>query len=282
MLDNVVVVIGAGGIGVAIARRLGFGKTVFLADSNRQALDTAAEEMRMADYRVETHVVDISSREFVRSLANASAARGQVVQVVLAAGISPNMASIAKILEVDLYGSALVLEEFGRVIAPGGAGLLVSSAGGHKIPALSPEHDHALAFTATEKLLELPFLKADKLSSQSYAYRLSKRANSLRVQAEAIRWGERGARLNAISPGLIATPMGYHELNSKDGEQHRAKVAASPAGRLGSPEEIAIAAAYLLGPDASFVTGSDLLIDGGGVAAIRAGKVPGENMGAKS
>ena len=163
---------------------------------------------------------------------------------------------------------ALVLEEFGRVIAPGGAGLLVSSAGGHKIPALSPEHDHALAFTATEKLLELPFLKADKLSSQSYAYRLSKRANSLRVQAEAIRWGERGARLNAISPGLIATPMGYHELNSKDGEQHRAKVAASPAGRLGSPEEIAIAAAYLLGPDASFVTGSDLLIDGGGVAAI--------------
>jgi NAD(P)-dependent dehydrogenase (short-subunit alcohol dehydrogenase family) len=246
---------------------------VILAGRTEARLNAAADDMRSASYRVETQLVDVSSPQSVCSLADACAARGNVTQVVLAAGVSPNMASIEKILEVDLYGTALVLEEFGRVVAANGAGLVVSSAAGHMLPALTPEQDRALASTPAEDLLNLPFLREDALIDTTTAYMMAKRANFLRVQAEAMHWGDRGARLNAISPGLIATSMGQVELESKAGDSYRATVAASPARRLAPPEEIAVAAAYLLGPDAGFVTGSDLLIDGGGVAAIRAGRV---------
>jgi len=274
MNKEIVVVIGAGGIGLAIARRQGFGKTVVLADYNEAALNAAAETMRANAYEVVTQVVDVSSRDSVRALAQACAARGKVMQLINAAGVSPNMASVAKILEVDLYGTALVFEEFGKVIAEGGAGLIVSSAAGHMMGALTAEEDHALSFTPTDELLSLPFLQEDVIRNSTKAYMMSKRANHLRVVAEAIPWGRRGARVNAISPGFIATPMGQIELQSKDGDRYRAKIAASPAGRMATPDEIAIAAAFLLGPDAAFVTGSDLLIDGGGVSTMRAGIVP--------
>ncbi|MBT0663671.1 SDR family oxidoreductase [Geobacter pelophilus] len=274
MKNDVVVVIGAGGIGLAIARRQGFGKTVLLADFNDKTLSSAAKALDEASYAVATQSVDVSSRESVRALVDAAAALGNVVSVVNTAGLSPNMAPVDRVLAVDLYGSAVVFEEFERVIAPGGAGLIISSMAGHMMPALPPEQEHALAFTPADELLALPFLQPDAVPNSMIGYMISKRANNLRVQAAAISWGARGARVNSISPGIIATPLAQHELNSSIGDGYRAMIAASPAGRMAPPEEIAIAASYLLGPDAGFVTGSDLLIDGGVIAAMRAGKLP--------
>jgi NAD(P)-dependent dehydrogenase (short-subunit alcohol dehydrogenase family) len=271
MRNDVTVVIGAGGIGAAIARRQGFGKTVLLADFNDAVLSAAANDLRTASYTVETEMVDVSSRESVRALADKAASIGNVLHVVNTAGLSPNMAKPDRILAVDLYGSAVVFEEFGRVISAGGAGLIISSMAGHMLPPLTPEQSSALAFTPADELLDLPFLK-DAVPDSGAAYMMAKRGNHLRVQAEAIRWGERGARVNSISPGIIATPLAQHELNSPIGDVYRSLVAASPAKRMASPEEISVLAAYLLGPDASFVTGSDILIDGGVIAAMFAGK----------
>lgn len=274
MSRDVVVVIGAGGIGMAIARRQGFGRTVLLADFNEQLLETAAQDLRNASYTVEARKVDVASRESVRALADTAAELGRVLQVVNAAGLSPNMASPERVLAVDLYGSAVVFEEFRRVIAPGGAGLVISSMAGHMMPELPAEQNKALAFTPADELLDLPFLKGDAVPDSMVAYIMAKRANHLRVQAEAIAWGEKGARVNSISPGIIMTPLAQHELNSSIGDGYRAMIAASPAKRMAPPEEIAVAASYLLGSDAGFVTGSDLLIDGGVIAAMFADKLP--------
>jgi NAD(P)-dependent dehydrogenase (short-subunit alcohol dehydrogenase family) len=274
MKKDIVVVIGAGGIGLAIARRQGFGKTVLLADFNKKTLSAAAQALEEASYSVVTQAVDVSSRASVRSLADKAAALGNVVNVVNTAGLSPNMAPVDRVLAVDLYGSAVVFEEFEPVIAAGGAGLIISSMAAHMLPALTREQDQALAFTPADELLALPFLQPDAVPNSMVGYMMAKRANNLRVQAAAISWGARGARVNSISPGIVATPLAQHELNSPIGDGYRAMIAASPSGRMAPPEEIAIAAGYLLGPDAGFVTGSDLLIDGGVIAAMRAGKLP--------
>jgi NAD(P)-dependent dehydrogenase (short-subunit alcohol dehydrogenase family) len=272
MSNDVIVVIGAGGIGVAIARRQGFGKIVLLADFNDKVLSAAADEMRTASYNVETQTVDVSSRASVTALVEKATSLGSVQQVVNTAGLSPNMAPPERVLAVDLYGSALVFEAFGEVIAEGGAGLIISSMAGHMLPPLTPEQNKALAFTPADELLDLPFLK-EAVPNSMLAYMMAKRGNHLRVQAEAIRWGERGARVNSISPGIIATPLAQHELNSAIGDGYRAMIAASPSKRMAPPEEIAVAASYLLGSDGGFITGSDLLIDGGVIAAMFAGKL---------
>ncbi|MBP2199508.1 SDR family oxidoreductase [Pantoea cypripedii] len=273
MTKDIVVIIGAGGIGQAIARRQGFGKTLLLADFNAQTLQQAADQIVAAGYRVETQHVDVTSRDSVQQLAAYAASLGNVMQVVNTAGLSPNMAPVDKVLEVDLYGAALVFDEFEKVIAPGGAGLIISSMAGHMMPALPPEQDQALAFTPADELLDLPFLQQDAIPNTLVAYMMAKRANHLRVQASAISWGEKGARVNSISPGVVVTPLAQHELNSDIGDIYRAMVDASPVKRMAPPEEIAVAASFLLGPDAGFVTGSDLLIDGGVIAAMRAGKL---------
>ena len=271
MNKQVIVIIGAGGIGIAIARRQGFGRTVLLADFNETTLASAAQSMRDAGYTVETQPVDVSSRESVKALAAKAAALGSVMQVINTAGLSPNMAPIEDVLKVDLYGAAVVFDEFGQVIAQGGSGLIISSMAGHMMPALPPEQDQALLHTPTEELLALPFLQADVIPNTVVAYMIAKRANHLHVQASAISWGKRGARVNSISPGIVVTPLAQHELNSEIGGMYRAMIDASPAKRMAPPEEIAIAASFLLGPDAAFVTGSDLLIDGGVIAAMKTG-----------
>lgn len=273
-VTDVVVIIGAGGIGLSIAKRQGFGRTVLLADFNEKVLNAAAQTMRDASYRVETQIVDVASRGSVRSLAERAASLGPVTQVVNTAGLSPNMAPVAKLLEVDLYGSAVVFEEFREVIAPGGAGLIVSSMAGHMMRQLPEEDEKQLAFAPADELLALPCLQGEAVPNTLVAYMVAKRANFLRVQAEAMAWGERGARVNAISPGIVVTPLGRHELESENGDIYRAMMDASPSKRMAPPEEIAEAAAFLLGPTAGFVTGSDLLIDGGVIAAMRAGKLP--------
>jgi NAD(P)-dependent dehydrogenase (short-subunit alcohol dehydrogenase family) len=272
MANDVIVVIGSGGIGLAIARRQGFGRTVLLADFNGKILQAAVDDMKAAGYIVETQIADVSSRHSVRALVDKAASLGNVLQVVNTAGLSPNMAPPEKILEVDLYGSAVVFEEFERVIAPGGAGLIISSMAGHMARPLPADQEHALAFTPADELLALPFLK--DVPNSLVGYMISKRANHLRVQAAAMSWGARGARVNSISPGIIVTPLAQHELNSAIGDGYRAMIAASPSKRMAPPEEIAVAASYLLGADAGFITGSDLLIDGGVIAAMRAGKLP--------
>jgi len=269
MRKNVLVVIGAGGIGQAIARRQGAGNVVLLADFNEQALDAAARGMEASGYTVTTKHVDVSSRESVSALASAAADLGNVVQIVDTAGLSPNMAPPDRILAVDLFGVAIVLEEFGRVVAAGGAGVVISSMAGHMGSPLPPEVEEALARTPADDLLQLPFLTA--ITDSGSAYAMSKRANHLRIQAECLRWAERGARLNSISPGIILTPLAQHEMASSTGSRYRAMIEASAAKRVGTPEEVATAAAYLLGSDSSFVTGSDLLIDGGVIAALRMG-----------
>lgn len=273
-MNEVVVVIGAGGIGTAIARRQGFGKHILLADFNETLLESAARELELASYQVSFRHVDVSSRASVRELAAVAASLGSVKQVINTAGLSPNMASPDRILAVDLYGSAVVFEEFEQVIAPGGSALVVSSMAGHMSAALPQEQEHDLAFAPADELMKKVFLSQESVPNSMVAYILSKRANHLRVQAASIRWGKRGARVNSISPGIIATPLAHHELNSPIGDIYRGMIAASPAKRMASPDEIAVAASFLLGPDAGFITGSDLLIDGGVIAAMRAGLLP--------
>jgi NAD(P)-dependent dehydrogenase (short-subunit alcohol dehydrogenase family) len=221
MIDDVVVVIGAGGIGLAIARRQGAGRTILLADFNEGTIVSAAEELRGLGHRVTAQAVDVSSRDSVRALADAADKLGRVVQLVQAAGLSPAMAPPAAILKVDLYGTALVFEEFGRVIAPGGSAIVISSMASYRQPPLEPAQAQALATTPTEELLQLPFLTPEHIPNSVRAYEFSKRANHLRVQGVAVEWREKGARANSISPGVIMTPLAQTELDSARGPAFR-------------------------------------------------------------
>ncbi|NNB92558.1 SDR family oxidoreductase [Corallococcus exiguus] len=273
MSKNVLVVIGIGGIGQAIARRQGAGKTVLLADFDERTLDAAAKSLEATGYAVSAMPVDVASRTSIHEVVKEASRLGAVTEVVHTAGVSPNMAPPDRILAVDLLGTALVLEEFGNIVAPGGAGIIISSMAGYMLPPLPTEVDLALATTPADELLKLPSLQPSAISDSGAAYAISKRANHLRIQAESLRWAERGARLNAISPGIILTPLAQKELSSPIGAAYRAMIAASALKRVGTPEEVASAAAFLLGPDAGFVTGSDLLMDGGVIPAIRMGRL---------
>jgi meso-butanediol dehydrogenase / (S,S)-butanediol dehydrogenase / diacetyl reductase len=272
MNREVLVVIGAGGIGQAIARRQGPGKSVLLADLNEDTLESAAKALEAIGHSVTTQRVDVASHDSVSSLAKAAAGLGSVVQVAHTAGLSPVQAPPAATLAVDLLGTALVLEEFGHVIASGGAGVVISSMAGYMQPPLEPAQEQALAHTSADELLQLPFLAPEAVPISGAAYGLSKRANHLRVQSASVGWGERGARVNSISPGIIITPLAQEEMASEGGAIYRAMIEASASGRVGTPDEVASAAAFLLGPDSSFITGSDLLMDGGVIAALRSGR----------
>jgi len=266
------VVIGAGSIGQAIARRTGAGKHLLLADFNETTLQNAKTALEDAGNTVSTQRVDVSDRASVHALAQAAAGLGDVVQVVSTAGVSPVQAPPEAVLAVDLYGTALVLEQFGTVIAPGGAGVHISSMAGHMPPPMDPQTAHALAFTPTDELLALPVLAPDAVPNSGAAYAISKQANHLRVQAAAVTWGDRGARVNCISPGIILTPLARDEMSGPGAEGYQKMIETSTAGRVGTADEVATAAAFLLGPDAGFITGTDLLIDGGVIAALRAGR----------
>lgn len=262
---EVVVVVGAGLIGQAIARRIGAGKKIVLADLRQENADAAVEVFLNAGFDAEAATVDVSSRESVHALATHAASVGDVTALIHAAGVSPSQAPVEAILRVDLYGTALVLEEFGAVIAPGGAGVVIASQSGHRLPALTAEEDRVLATTPTEELLALPLLAG--VSDTLDAYQLSKRGNVLRVMAEAVRWGERGARVNAISPGIVITPLARDELTGPRGEGYRTMLAKAPCGRAGTPDEMGALGAFLLGPEGAWISGSDFLADGGVTAS---------------
>jgi NAD(P)-dependent dehydrogenase (short-subunit alcohol dehydrogenase family) len=272
-MKEVVVVIGPGQIGQAIARRVGVGRHIVLADLRVENADMAAKVMSDAGYDVSVATVDASSRAAVHALVETATALGDVTRLVHAAGVSPSQASPATILEVDLYGTALVLEEFGDVIARGGSGIVIASQSGHRLPPLSVEQNRALATTPTEDLLALPFLQPDQVTDSLHAYQLAKRGNSLRVMAEAVRWGTRGARVNTISPGIIMTPLAKDELTGPRGVGYRRMIELSPAGRAGTPDEVGTVAALLMGADGAFITGSDFLMDGGVTASYWYGEL---------
>lgn len=272
-MRNVIVVIGAGQIGQAMARRVGTGKHVLLADVRAENASAAAEVLGNAGYETSVTTVDVSSREAVHALVETATALGDVTGLIHAAGVSPSQAPPATILRVDLYGTALVLEAFGHVVARGGSGVVISSQSGHRLPPLTVEQSRALATTPTEALLGLPFLLPDAVQDALHAYQLSKRGNALRVMAEAVRWGKRGARVNTISPGIVMTPLAKDELNGPRGAGYRRMIEGSAAGRAGTPDEVGAVGALLMGPDGGFITGSDFLMDGGVTAAYWYGDV---------
>ncbi len=271
--NKVIVVIGSGSIGQAIARRIGAGKHLLLADICKENNAAAAKTLSESGFTVSTTIVDISSRESVNMLVETAKAIGGVTGLILAAGMSPSQAEPATILKVDLYGTALVIEKFSVIIEDGGSGVVIASQSGHRLPSLLAEQEKALAITPTEHLLSLPFLQTDQVKDSLYAYQLSKRGNSLRVKAAAVNWGKRGARINTISPGIIITPLAKEELAGPRGDSYRRMLEISPAGRAGTPDEVAIVAALLLGPDGSFITGSDFLMDGGVTSAYWYGEL---------
>jgi NAD(P)-dependent dehydrogenase (short-subunit alcohol dehydrogenase family) len=247
-----------------------------LSDLHQKNADAAADVLSNAGFDVSTVTVDVSSRQSIHALVETAAKSGDVTGLIHAAGVSPSQASPDTILAVDLYGTAVVLEEFGSIIARGGAGVVIASQSGHRLGALTDEQNAALATTPADELLTLPMLQPDQLTDSLHAYQLAKRGNALRVMAEAVRWSKRSARINTISPGIIITPLANDELTGPRGEGYRRMIELSPVGRAGTPDEVATVGALLMGPDGAFITGSDFLIDGGVTASYFYGELAPE------
>jgi meso-butanediol dehydrogenase / (S,S)-butanediol dehydrogenase / diacetyl reductase len=269
--NEVLVVIGAGGMGQSIARRVGAGRTIVLADVNPACLKNASDALSSDGHQVLAREVDVTSRSSVAAVAEMAQGAGRVTAVVHTAGLSPQQASANAVLAVDLLGVALTLDEFGRVIEPGGAGVVIASMAAHMQPALDPEVERQLATAPTDELLGLE--ACSSITDSRLAYPFAKRANQIRVAAAAVAWGERGARINCISPGVISTAMGRLELSGESGGLMQAMVDNAGLRRIGTPDDIAAAAEFLLGRSAAFITGTDLLVDGGVVAAIQSGTI---------
>lgn len=258
---------GAGQIGMAIARRMGTGMNIVIGDKRKENADAIAEIMNKAGFDAIPVEMDLSSRDSILLLIDTAKNYGDITMLVNAAGVSPSQASIETILHVDLYGTAVLLEEVGKVIAEGGTGITISSQSGHRMPALGAEIDRQLAMTPTEELLKLDVLQPANIRDTLHAYQLAKRCNVKRVMAEAVRWGERGARINSISPGIIVTPLAIDEFNGPRGDFYKNMFAKCPAGRPGTADEVANVAELLMGEKGAFITGADFLVDGGATAS---------------
>jgi len=272
-MKDVILWTGAGQIGMAIARRVGFGRKILVGDKNIENAKQIARIMTEAGFDIEPAECDISCRTSILSLISKAQQYGQISMLINSAGVSPSQAPIEVILKVDLYGTAVLLEEVGKVIKPGGRGVTISSQSGHRMPALSPETDEQLACTPTEELLKLEVLQPQNIKDTLHAYQMAKRCNVKRVMAEAVKWGKRGARINSISPGIIVTPLAIDEFNGIRGEFYKNMFAKCPAGRPGTADEVANVAELLLTEKADFITGSDFLIDGGATASYFYGKL---------
>lgn len=266
-MKNVMILTGAGQIGMAIARRIGYGMKIIIGDKSKANADAIAKVMNEAGVDVEPVVMDLSSRESILNMITEAHRYGEISMLVNAAGVSPSQASIETILKVDLYGTAVLLEEVGKVIAPGGVGVTISSQSGHRMPALTPEEDWQLAMTPTEELLNLSILQPQNIRDTLHAYQLAKRCNVKRVMAEAVKWGKRGARINSIAPGIIVTPLAIDEFNGPRGDFYKNMFAKCPAGRPGTADEVANVAELMMSDRGAFITGADFLIDGGATAS---------------
>lgn len=277
MRKDTIIWMGAGQIGLAIVRRIASGKKVIIGDKSLEHARAAADLLNQAGFDAVAMAADLSSRESILSVINEARKYGAVKYLVNAAGVSPSQASIETILNVDLYGTAVLLEEVGKVIAEGGCGVTISSQSGHRMPALTPEEDRALATTPTGELLSLSLLQPGNVRDTLHAYQLSKRCNVKRVMAEAVKWGERGARINSISPGIIVTPLAVDEFNGPRGDFYKNMFAKCPSGRPGTADEVAHVAELLMSEKGAFITGSDFLIDGGATASYFYGPLQPES-----
>ena len=264
-MKDVVVVVGAGGIGQAIARRVGAGKHIVLADLKLEAAQAAARTLDDAGFETSAVSADLASRESILALIAHAQTFGPIKNLVNAAGVSPSQAPVATILKVDLYGTSVLLEEFGKVIADGGSGIVIASQSGHRLHALAEEENTALATVPTEELLSLPFIAS--ITDTLKAYQYSKRCNVLRVMGEATNWAKRGATVNSISPGIIITPLANDELKGPRGEGYRKMLSLCPCRRAGTPDEVGDLAEFLMSSRGRWITGSDFLIDGGTTAS---------------
>lgn len=266
-MKDVMILTGAGQIGMAIARRMGYEKKVVIGDKQAKNADAIAKIMNDAGYDCVAVQMDLSLRASIKALIQKAKEYGDISMLVNAAGVSPSQAPVESILKVDLYGTAVLLEEVGKVIKRGGVGVTISSHSGHRMPALSPEEDEQLATTPTEELLSLSILQPQNIKDTLHAYQMAKRCNEKRVMYEAVRWGERGARINSISPGIIVTPLAIDEFNGPRGDFYKNMFAKCPAGRPGTADEVADVAELLMSECAQFITGADFLIDGGATAS---------------
>mgnify|MGYP001751959825 FL=1 len=266
-MKNVMILTGAGQIGMAIARRMGYGMKIVIGDKKPENAQAIAKTMNDAGFDVVPMEMDLSSRASIQNIIAKAQKYGDITMLVNAAGVSPSQAPIEAILKVDLYGTAVLLEEVGKVIAPGGVGVTISSQSGHRMKQLTPEEDEQLACTPTEELLKLPLLQPENIRDTLHAYQLAKRCNEKRVMAESIKWGAKGARINSISPGIIVTPLAIDEFNGPRGDFYKNMFAKCPAGRPGTADEVANVAELLMSGKGAFITGADFLIDGGATAS---------------
>lgn len=272
-----VIWMGAGQIGLAIVRRIASGKKIIIGDKSMAHAQAVADLLNTTGFDAVAMETDLSSRESILSVIAEAQKYGNIRYLVNAAGVSPSQASVETILKVDLYGTAVLLEEVGKVIAEGGSGVTISSQSGHRMPALTPEEDMLLATTPTEELLSLELLQPEHIQDSLHAYQMAKRCNVKRVMAEAVKWGERDARINSISPGIIVTPLAIDEFNGPRGDFYKNMFAKCPAGRPGTADEVAHVAELLLGEKGAFITGSDFLMDGGATASYFYGPLKPEN-----
>lgn len=267
MKKDVVILTGAGQIGMAIARRIGYGKKIVVGDKSIDNANTVAEIMNAAGFDTTPIEMDLSSRKSILNLIAKAQEFGEISTLINAAGVSPSQATIEAILKVDLYGTAVLLEEVGKIIKNGGVGVTISSQSGHRMPALTPEVDELLATTPTEELLNLDVLRSENIKDTLHAYQMAKRCNEKRVMAESVKWGKKDARINSISPGIIVTPLAIDEFNGPRGNFYKNMFANCPAGRPGTADEVANVAELLMSDKGAFITGADFLIDGGATAS---------------
>nr|WP_176256092.1 SDR family oxidoreductase [Enterocloster alcoholdehydrogenati] len=266
-VKDVMILVGAGQIGMAIARRMGYGKKIVIGDKKLENARAIERIMADAGFDVTAMEMDLSSRKSIQNLIAEAQKYGEIAMLVNAAGVSPSQAPIEAILKVDLYGTAVLLEEVGKVIQAGGVGVTISSQSGHRMPALTPEEDEQLAVTPAEELLSLNILQPENIKDTLHAYQMAKRCNEKRVMAEAVKWGEKGARINSISPGIVVTPLAIDEFNGPRGDFYKNMFAKCTAGRPGTADEIANVAELLMSDKGAFITGADFLIDGGATAS---------------
>ena len=266
-MKDVLILVGAGQIGMAIARRVGFNHKIIIGDKNIKNAETIATIMQNSGFDTVFTEMDLSSRSSILNLIEKAQKYGEIDMLINAAGVSPSQASIETILKVDLYGTAVLLEEIGKVIKKGGAGVTISSQSGHRMPALTPEEDEQLATTPTEELLSLDILQPKNIRDTLHAYQMAKRCNVKRVMAQCVKWGKKGARINSISPGIIVTPLAIDEFNGPRGGFYKNMFANCPAGRPGTADEVANIAELLMTDKGTFITGADFLVDGGATAS---------------
>ncbi len=267
IMKDVMILTGAGQIGMAIARRMGYGKKIVIGDKKLENAQAVAKIMKDAGFDTVALETDLSSRASIQNLLAEAQKLGRIAMLVNAAGVSPSQAPIEAILKVDLYGTAVLLEEVGKVIKEGGVGVTISSQSGHRMPALSAAEDEQLACTPTEELLKLDMLQPKNIRDTLHAYQMAKRCNEKRVMAESVIWGQKGARINSISPGIIVTPLAIDEFNGPRGGFYKNMFAKCPAGRPGTADEVANVAELLMSDKGAFITGADFLIDGGATAS---------------